>query len=198
MKSVILSSKAGKYIIIRYSGFQISWKYYTQKVVSNIYVHYFTCSSQHRSDLNHTHPQKDITILTIIYIQFFIIYDKNGAANSNGRQFENYFILIPKHNLVCTVHVHLQHCGTQQHRMWTAGTYQRPDRKREEWFFILIFYRIASWICDAITNIFHTYYFIHLFKKHYARLPQLLYQLQYQQGCFYNSVFLHGCSIRLK
>lgn len=80
-------------------GFQISWKYYTQKIVSNIYVHYFVCSSQHRSDLNHTHPQKDITILIIIYIQFFIIYDKNGVDNPNGRQFENHFILISKHNV---------------------------------------------------------------------------------------------------
>lgn len=64
---------------------------YTQKNVSNIYVHFLVCLSQYSSDLNHQHHHKDIAIIVIIYIQVFIICDKNGIDNPNGRQSEKSF-----------------------------------------------------------------------------------------------------------
>ena len=42
------------------------------KNISNIYIHYFVCSSQHRNTLNQTHCHKDITTI-IVYIQVSII-----------------------------------------------------------------------------------------------------------------------------
>lgn len=74
-----------------YSMFSGFLKILYTKNVSNIYVHYFVCSSQYRSDLNHKHHHSDIAIIVIIYIQVFIICDKNGIDNPSGRQSEKSF-----------------------------------------------------------------------------------------------------------
>lgn len=78
--------------------------------------------------MNHTHCHKDITII-IIYIQVFIIYDKNGTDNPNGRQSENHFTLVSKYNSVFTVTARLWYCGIRQHCRRTAGTHWRPGNK---------------------------------------------------------------------
>lgn len=81
---VILNSKAGKYVIL-YTRVSRCPENIMHKYVSNIYIHYFVCTSQHKNALKHIHCHKDVTVLSSYIFQVSIIYDKNGTDNPNGK-----------------------------------------------------------------------------------------------------------------
>lgn len=107
------------------------------KNISNIYVHYFVRSSQCRSDLNHTHHYKDTAIIIIIYIQVFIICDKNDIGNPNGGQSENHFTLISKHNLALQFMHIFDIVGLSGIACELLGSLEARQKRGEKWFFIV-------------------------------------------------------------